>query len=96
MILALALNGIDLGIFAVYMIATVAVGFLVARRGRSSSRAYFLGDRKLPWYVIDTSMVAADVSAVSIDRIGHYAAMEAPQRLADALLSFYEKVDGPR
>jgi pimeloyl-ACP methyl ester carboxylesterase len=40
--------------------------------------------------------VAADVSAVSIDRIGHYAAMEAPQRLADALLSFYEKVDGPR
>jgi pimeloyl-ACP methyl ester carboxylesterase len=37
--------------------------------------------------------VATDVSAVSLDRIGHYAAMEAPQRLADALLSFYEKVD---
>jgi pimeloyl-ACP methyl ester carboxylesterase len=40
--------------------------------------------------------VAADVSAVSLERIGHYAAMEAPQRLADALLSFYEKVDSPR
>jgi pimeloyl-ACP methyl ester carboxylesterase len=40
--------------------------------------------------------VAADVSAVSIDRIGHYAAMEAPERLADALLSFYEKVDSLR
>jgi SSS family solute:Na+ symporter len=62
-ILALALNGFDLGIFAVYMIATVAVGFLVARRGRTNSKAYFLGDRKLPWYVIATSMVAADVSA---------------------------------
>lgn len=37
--------------------------------------------------------VATDVSAVSLDRIGHYAAMEAPRRLADALLSFYEKVD---
>jgi pimeloyl-ACP methyl ester carboxylesterase len=39
--------------------------------------------------------VAQDVSAVSLDGIGHYAAMEAPQRLADALLSFYEKVDSP-
>jgi pimeloyl-ACP methyl ester carboxylesterase len=38
--------------------------------------------------------VATDVSVVSLDRIGHYAAMEAPRRLADALLSFYEKVDG--
>ena len=37
--------------------------------------------------------VAENVSAVSLDRIGHYAAMEAPQQLADALLSFYEKVD---
>ena len=40
--------------------------------------------------------VAIDVNAVSLDGIGHYAAMEAPQRLADALLSFYEKVDSPQ
>lgn len=39
--------------------------------------------------------VATDVSAVSLDSIGHYAAMEAPDRLADALLSFYRKVDSP-
>lgn len=37
--------------------------------------------------------VATDVSAVSLDGTGHYAAMEAPQQLADALLPFYEKVD---
>ncbi len=37
--------------------------------------------------------VATDVTAVSIDGIGHYAAMEAPGRLADALLSFYRDVD---
>jgi pimeloyl-ACP methyl ester carboxylesterase len=37
--------------------------------------------------------VATDVSAVSLDGTGHYVAMEAPQRLADALLSFFEKVD---
>ena len=40
--------------------------------------------------------VASDVSAVSFDCIGHYAAMEAPQRLADALLSFYENADRPQ
>jgi pimeloyl-ACP methyl ester carboxylesterase len=38
--------------------------------------------------------VATDVTAVSLDGIGHYAAMEAPHRLADALLSFYRGVDG--
>lgn len=40
--------------------------------------------------------VATDVSAVSLDGIGHYAALEAPQRLADALLSFYENLDSPQ
>ncbi|WOX07439.1 alpha/beta hydrolase [Streptomyces sp. N50] len=37
--------------------------------------------------------VAEDVSPLSIEGIGHYAAMEAPDRLADGLLSFYEKLD---
>ena len=37
--------------------------------------------------------VATDVSAVSIDGVGHYVAMEAPDKLADALLSFYKKID---
>jgi SSS family solute:Na+ symporter len=57
------LNAIDLTIFAVYMVVAVALGFLVSRRGRSSSQAYFLGGKTLPWYVVATSMVAADVSA---------------------------------
>jgi pimeloyl-ACP methyl ester carboxylesterase len=39
--------------------------------------------------------VATDVSTLSLEGTGHYAAMEAPQRLADALLSFYEKVTSP-
>ncbi|WP_329372583.1 alpha/beta hydrolase [Streptomyces sp. NBC_00669] len=37
--------------------------------------------------------VAEDVSALSLDGIGHYAAMEAPDRLAEGLLSFYGKLD---
>jgi SSS family solute:Na+ symporter len=60
---AIRLNAIDLTIFAVYMLLAVALGFLVSRKGRSSSKAYFLGGKTLPWYVVATSMVAADVSA---------------------------------
>src|SRR3954463_5905738 len=57
------LNALDLTVFAAYMVAAVALGFLVSRRGRTSSKAYFLGGQTLPWYVVATSMVAADVSA---------------------------------
>ncbi|WP_033294218.1 alpha/beta fold hydrolase [Amycolatopsis jejuensis] len=37
--------------------------------------------------------VATDVTAVHIDGIGHYVAMEAPDRLAAALRTFYTGVD---
>lgn len=40
--------------------------------------------------------VATDVTAVSLDGIGHYAAMEAPAPLASALITFYEKIDTPK
>jgi SSS family solute:Na+ symporter len=60
---AIRLNAIDLAVFATYMVAAVALGFLVSRRGRTSSKAYFLGGKTLPWYVVATSMLAADVSA---------------------------------
>src|SRR3954447_21316203 len=60
---AIRLNAIDLAVFAAYMGLSIALGFLVSRRGRTSSRAYFLGGKSLPWYVVATSMVAADVSA---------------------------------
>jgi SSS family solute:Na+ symporter len=56
------LNGLDLGIFIVYLLLSVGLGFWVARRGRGNPRSYFLGGNKLPWYVIGSSMVAADIS----------------------------------
>ena len=40
--------------------------------------------------------VATTVTAVSLHGIGHYAAMEAPTRLADALLTFYGNIDSSR
>ncbi|HWB54400.1 MAG TPA: sodium/solute symporter [Tepidisphaeraceae bacterium] len=57
------LSALDLTIFALYMVAAVALGFFVARGKRKTSQGYFLGDRKLPWFVVATSMVAADISS---------------------------------
>src|SRR5688572_16975171 len=57
------LNGFDLSIFALYMVVTIALGFWVAGRERKTTRGYFLGDKKLPWYVVATSMIAADISS---------------------------------
>jgi pimeloyl-ACP methyl ester carboxylesterase len=37
--------------------------------------------------------VATDITTVTIDGIGHYVAMEAPDRLAEALASFFRGVD---
>jgi pimeloyl-ACP methyl ester carboxylesterase len=37
--------------------------------------------------------VAADVTAVQLDGVGHLVAMEAPGALADTLLTFYRRVD---
>src|SRR5919109_4716897 len=60
---AVGLNAIDLTVFAAYMVVAVALGFLVAGRHRKTAKGYFLGDRRLPWYVVGTSMIAADISA---------------------------------
>jgi solute:Na+ symporter, SSS family len=57
------LNNFDLSVFIVYMVVTVALGFWVAGKNRKTARGYFLGDKKLPWYVVATSMIAADISS---------------------------------
>jgi pimeloyl-ACP methyl ester carboxylesterase len=40
--------------------------------------------------------VATDVTALTVDGIGHYVAMEAPDRLAETLIPFYREVDRRR
>lgn len=57
------LNAIDYGVFAAYMVLTIFLGFAVSRDARRKPRDYFLGDNKLPWYVVGTSMVASDISS---------------------------------
>jgi pimeloyl-ACP methyl ester carboxylesterase len=39
------------------------------------------------------TQVAKHVSAATLDGVGHYAAMEAPEALAQALLDFYRSID---
>jgi SSS family solute:Na+ symporter len=57
------LNALDLTVFAAYMVATVALGFWVGRRGKDTAQGYFLGNKTIPWFVVGSSMVAADISS---------------------------------
>ena len=56
-------NGIDLAVFALYMVTSISLGFWVARKGAKTAQGYFLGNKTIPWFVIGSSMVAADFSS---------------------------------
>jgi solute:Na+ symporter, SSS family len=60
---SISLHTIDLVIFVVYMAATITLGFWVARKGKKTAQGYFLGNKTIPWFVIGSSMVAADISS---------------------------------
>jgi SSS family solute:Na+ symporter len=57
------LSGIDYAVFALYMVVTIGLGFAAGRMARRKPSDYFLGEKKLPWYVVGTSMVASDISS---------------------------------
>lgn len=58
-----SLSFFDIGVFVCYMVVAIALGFWVGRKGKSTAQGYFLGNKTLPWFVIGTSMVAADISS---------------------------------
>jgi solute:Na+ symporter, SSS family len=49
------LHWIDLSIIALYLIATIFVGFWVSKRASRSMKHYFLGGNALPWYMLGVS-----------------------------------------
>lgn len=57
------LSAVDYCVFFAYIALTLFLGFAVSRGARRKMRDYFLGDKKLPWYVVGTSMVASDISS---------------------------------
>lgn len=59
---ALSLNSLDYAEFFLFVAALSLVGFVSGRGERSSSKEYFLAGRKLRWYVVGASYIAANIS----------------------------------
>lgn len=59
----MTLTVFEIGTFAVYLIAVVAIGFLSGRKAKTSAADFFLAGRGLPWYVIGFSLIAASISS---------------------------------
>jgi Na+/proline symporter len=49
------LRFVDLLIIAGYIVATLALGFWIAKRASRSLRSYFLGGNEIPWYMLGVS-----------------------------------------
>ena len=56
------LQSIDWLIVAVYGVASLIIGLLFTKRAGRSLEQYFLSGRKLPWWLLGTSMVATTFS----------------------------------
>ena len=60
---------LDYSIIITYLMGVVLVGVLVQRRAQAGIDAYFLGNRKLPWWALGASGMASnlDVSGTMIN-----------------------------
>jgi len=56
------LNGLDWSVLAIYGAVAVVVGLLFTRRAGEGTSEFFLGGRRLPWWLLGTSMVATTFS----------------------------------
>ena len=56
------LSGLDWTVMAVYGMVVLAVGLVFARRAGHDTGEYFLAGRRLPWWILGTSMVATTFS----------------------------------
>ena len=51
----MSLHPVDVLIIAAYMVATVVIGFWIAKRASRSLSSYFLGGNEIPWYMLGVS-----------------------------------------
>ena len=56
------LSSIDYGIIVIYFFCLVGLGFYLKKRASASLEDYFLGGRKLPWWLLGFSGMAAMVN----------------------------------
>jgi solute:Na+ symporter, SSS family len=59
---AVPLGALDYVVFAAYILALCAVGWWAGRRQADNNTGFFLADKSLPWYVIGSSYIAANIS----------------------------------
>jgi len=79
----LAMLPLDYVEFFVFLAALCVVGFLSGRGERGNSNDYFLAGRRLPWYAVGGSYIAANVSTEHfIGLIGASYIMGMPTALA--------------
>jgi SSS family solute:Na+ symporter len=56
------LHWLDYLSFVLYLTIVGVIGFWMGRRQKESSEGYFLSGRTLPWYVVGSSFIAANIS----------------------------------
>ena len=54
-----SLNSVDYGIIGLYILGILSLGIFLTRRASSSLQEYYLAGRKMPWYLLGTSGMAA-------------------------------------
>jgi len=59
---SVVLTSVDCATFAAYLIALSVIGWWAARKQTATSSGYFLASRSLPWYVVGSSFIAANIS----------------------------------
>ncbi|OAV43259.1 sodium/solute symporter [Lewinella sp. 4G2] len=61
------LQGLDLTIFAVYIVAVIIFGIWISNREKSATASdYFLASRSLPWWAVGGSLIASNISAEQV------------------------------
>ncbi len=58
----IALGAFDYVTFFGYFMALSVIGYLAGRKKQDDSSGYFLAGRSLPWYVVGSSYIAANIS----------------------------------
>ena len=58
-------TAIDYVVVVCYLVVIAALGSSFYRR-RSTPKAYFLGGRSMPWLAVGVSIIAADLSAITL------------------------------
>jgi SSS family transporter len=59
------MRGLDLVVIVVYLVAIAAIGLRASGRQRSA-RDYFVGEGRLPWWVVSFSVVATETSVLTV------------------------------